>query len=142
MNGIAKNNLVALDSNIFIYNLEENPEFVKFTDSIFKKLIANKLRAATSIVSLIEILSYQKTSNVVKQLTEDFLGTPNLEVFDIDQQIAVEAARIRRGYDFRLPDSIQLATALRSKAQAFISNDKKITKFKELSIILLRDIRN
>lgn len=142
MNGIAKNNLVALDSNIFIYNLEENPEFVKFTDLIFKRLILNKIKAATSIISLTEILSYQRTSNAVKQLTEDFLSTPNLEVFDIDQQIAVEAARIRREYGFRLPDAIQLATALRSKAQAFISNDKKITKFKELSIILLSDIRN
>lgn len=142
MNGIAKNNLVALDSNIFIYNLEENPEFVKFTDLIFKRLILNKIKATTSIISLTEILSYQKTSNAVKQLTEDFLSTPNLEVFDIDQQIAVEAARIRREYGFRLPDAIQLATALRSKAQAFISNDKKITKFKELSIILLSDIRN
>ena len=45
MSGIVNNNLVALDSNIFIYNLEGNSEFVKFTDSIFKKLLANKLKA-------------------------------------------------------------------------------------------------
>ena len=135
MSGITNNNLVALDSNIFIYNLEENPQFVKFTDLVFKRLVANKLKAVTSIISLTEILSYQKTSNVAKQLIEDFLGTPNLEVFDVNQQIAVEAANIRRSYGIRLPDAIQLATAVNAKADAFITNDKKLKAFKDIKIL-------
>ena len=137
MSGIAKSNLVALDSNIFIYNLEENSEFVRFTDLIFKRLIANKLKAVTSIVSLTEILSFQKTSDVVKQLTEDFLSTPNLEVFDVNQQIAIEAARIRREYGFRLPDAIQLSTAQKAKADVFITNDQRLKHFKPLKVIMI-----
>ncbi|KKQ36946.1 MAG: PilT protein-like protein [Candidatus Levybacteria bacterium GW2011_GWC2_37_7] len=140
MSGIVNNNLVALDSNIFIYNLEGNSEFVKFTDSIFKKLLANKLKAVTSIVSLIEILSFQKTSNVAKQLTEDLFSTPNLEVFDVNQEIAVEAAKIRREYGFRLPDAIQLATAKCAKTEIFITNDQKLKKFKLLKVILLKEV--
>lgn len=140
MNGIGMSNLVALDSNIFIYNLEENSEFVKFTDLIFKKLIANKLKAVTNVISLIEILSFPKTSDVAKQLTEDFLSTPNLEVFDVDQQIAVEAARIRRKYGFRLPDAIQLSTALKAKADGFVTNDQKLKRFKSLKIIMIKSI--
>src|SRR3990167_151799 len=140
MSGIVNNNLVALDSNIFIYNLEGNSEFVKFTDSIFKKLLANKLKAVTSIVSLIEIYSFQKTSNVAKQLTEDLFSTPNLEVFDVNQEIAVEAAKIRREYGFRLPDAIQLATAKCAKTEIFITNDQKLKKFKLLKVILLKEV--
>ena len=140
MSGIVNNNLVALDSNIFIYNLEGNSEFVKFTDSIFKKLLANKLKAVTSIVSLIEILSFQKTSNVAKQLTEDLFSTPNLEVFDVNQEIAVEAAKIRREYGFRLPDAIQLATAKCANTEIFITNDQKLKKFKLLKVILLKEV--
>jgi len=128
------------NSNIFIYNLEGNSEFVKFTDSIFKKLLANKLKAVTSIVSLIEILSFQKTSNVAKQLTEDLFSTPNLEVFDVNQEIAVEAAKIRREYGFRLPDAIQLATAKCAKTEIFITNDQKLKKFKLLKVILLKEV--
>lgn len=140
MSGITKSNLVALDSNIFIYNLEENSEFVKFTDLIFKRLIANKLKAVTNIISLTEILSFQKTSDVIKQLTEDFFSTPNLEVFDVDQQIAIEAARIRRDYEFRLPDAIQLSTALKANADGFITNDKKLKGFKSLKIFILKEL--
>lgn len=33
----------------------------------------------------------------------------------IDHNLALEAAEIRRGYGFRLPDAIQLATALSAK---------------------------
>lgn len=135
MSGITKIKLAALDSNIFIYNLEENSEFVKFTDLIFERLIANKLKAVTSIISLMEILSFRKTANVAKQLTEDFMSTPNLDIFDIDKQIAAKAAGIRREYGFRLPDAIQLATALYTKADVFVTNDKRLKIFKHIKIL-------
>ena len=140
MSGIAKSKLAALDSNIFIYNLEENFEFVRFTDSIFKRLIENKLKAVTSIISLAEILSFRKTSALTRQLTEDFINTPNLEVFDVNQDIVIEAARIRREYGFRLPDCIQLATAKYAKTDIFITNDRRLKKYKLLKVILLKEV--
>ena len=140
MNGIGNIKLIALDSNIFIYNLEQNPEFVKLTDKIFTKLASNKLKAVTSIITLTEILSYPKTEGVINQLKEDFKSTPNLSIFEVDEAIALEAANIRRHYRFRLPDSIQLATAKLSKAKAFISNDERLKKFKELKVILISEI--
>lgn len=140
MNGNINHKLVALDSNIFIYNLEENPGFVKFTDIIFQNLSANKLKATTSILSLTEILSYPKTETVVKEITSDFFSTPNLLVLEVNREVALEAARIRRKYAYRLPDSIQLATALVTKATAFITNDSRLKRFKELKIILIKDL--
>ena len=59
---------------------------------------------------------------------------------NVDRTITVEAARIRREYGFRLPDSIQLATALFGKANALITNDERLKKFKELKVINLKDI--
>lgn len=140
MSGNANYKLVALDSNIFIYNLEENPQFIKFTDIIFQKLSSNKLKAATSIISLIEILSYPKTDSVVEKITNDFLNTPNLLVLEINREVALEAARIRREYKYRLPDSIQLATALITKAQVFVTNDQKLKNFKRIKVILIQDL--
>ena len=62
---------------------------------------------------------------------------PNLNIIDVDYKIALEAARIKREYKFRLPDSIQLATALIGKAQAFVTNDQRLKKFQELPIVML-----
>jgi len=140
MSGIKSFKLVALDSNIFIYNLERNPHHVSFTDIIFNRLMDDKLQATTSILSLTEILSYPATGPVVKQITEDFYNTPNLKVIDVRKDAAVEAAEIRREYGFKLPDAVQLATALLSKARAFITNDQRLKPFKKLKVLSLKEI--
>lgn len=140
MNGIKNLKSIALDSNIFIYNLEQNPHYTQFTDVLFNRLILNDLKAVTSIISLTEILSYPETEKVEKQIVEDFFNTPNLQVSDVDQEIARKAAKIRRKYGFRLPDSVQLATALQAKAKAFVTNDERLKTLKELKIILLKEI--
>lgn len=139
MSGIGNIKLAGLDSNIFIYQFEDHPEFSQSTNIIFEKLARNKLKATTSIISLIEALSYPSPVEVRTNIQESF-KIPNLTVFEINQSIALETARLRREYGFRLGDAIQLATAKISKAQAFITNDDKLKHFKELRIILLKNL--
>ena len=142
MSGIAKHKLVGLDTNIFIYHFEDNPGFAAFTQIIFVNLSQGKFQAVTSVISIIEALSYPSPPQVLENIEEGFITMPNLTMYDVTHDIAIEAARIRRIYKFRLPDSVQLATTLKSKAQAFISNDDRLKSFKELPIILLgEDIR-
>ena len=66
-----------------------------------------------------------------------FLETPNLKIKNLDSEIAIEAARIRRKYGFQTPDAIELATAVVAKADAFITNDKRLMKFNEIKVKLL-----
>lgn len=140
MNGIKNLRHVALDTNVFIYNLEENPKFIEFTDVIFKALIADKLSAVTSIITLAEILSYPQSAAQTVKIADDFFSAPNLKVLELNRKIATEAARIRRNYRFLLPDAIQIATAIESNAQTFITNNKRLKAFKQLPIILLTEI--
>ena len=140
MSGIAKYKLVGLDTNIFIYHFEDNLQFTPYTQLIFEGLSQGKFKAVTSIVSLIEALSYPSPPQVLKNIEESFKTIPDLTIRDIDHDLALEAARIRRKYKMRLPDSIQLAAALDSKAQAFITNDERIKGFRELPIVLLSEI--
>lgn len=131
---------IALDSNIFIYYFEKHPEFFEKTRSIFTELEQNNFSAITSIISLTEMLSYPLSQSAITTTIDSFYSTPHLKIFELDRAIAIEAARIRREYRFRLPDSIQLATALSSKAQAFITNDQRLKSFKKLKIILLENL--
>lgn len=141
MSGIRNIKLAALDSNIFIYNLAKNPESTPATDIIFTRLIGKKLQAVTSIISLIEILSFPMVEEEEIKIKEDFFNTPNLMVWEIDQEISLMAARIRRKYGLKLPDAVQLATAVSSKAQVFITNDQRLKAFKEAKVICLSEIR-
>lgn len=132
--------LVGLDSNIFIYQFEQHPQFSPKTSAIFGKLAGKKLQAVTSIISLTEALSYPSPEAVLTQIRIGF-SVPNLTVLEVNEQIGLEAARIRREYPLRLGDAIQLATAICSKAKAFITNDDKLKKFKELKVVILSELK-
>lgn len=141
MNGISNLRKIALDSNIFIYYFNENPQFGKASKLIFDGLATNKLRAITSSATLIEILSSKKLSDqAAKDIEKKVLTIPNVTILDIDQKIAVGAAKIRRSYGFRTPDAIQLTTAIRGKAQAFITNDRRMKGVKEIKVLLLSSL--
>lgn len=141
MNQKLRIKFVALDTNVFIYFFENNANFGQKAKLIFKKLTENQLKAVTNITSLAELLSSPKLSNeAVKETKKLFLSVPNLEIYRLDEVIAIESAQIRREYGFRLLDAIQLATAKYAKAGAFITNDAGLKKFKELKVVLLNEI--
>lgn len=131
---------IGLDSNIFSYQFHRDPQFGPFTKAIFDELSADKLQAITSVITLIEILSVKTSLSKIKQLKDLFLRTPNLIIFDVGQDIALEAAKIRRKYGFRTPDAIQLATAKLNRARAYITNDERLKNYKGLKVIVLSEI--
>ncbi len=131
---MVRDSLVGIDTNIFIYYYQSHPKFGPTTQKIFTSLALNKTRAVTSVITLIELLSLTTTSEIAKQLQSLYFETPNLVTLEVNQEIALEAARIRREYSYRLPDAIQLATAKSAKASRFITNDKRLKSFKELKI--------
>jgi len=135
-----KYRLIGLDSNIFSYQFHKHPIFGPIAKEIFDALSLNELHAVTSIITLIEVLSVKAPLIKLKQLEKQFSETPNLTVFDVNHEIALEAAKIRRKYGFRLPDSIQLATVIHAKAKVFITNDSRLKSLKKLKIVLLSEI--
>jgi predicted nucleic acid-binding protein len=136
MNGM-RNNLIGLDTNIFIYYLHQDPLFGEKAKYIFSELIANKIKILTSVITLTELLSLKQSDKDTTKLKNFFFEIPNLETKVVSEAIALEAARIRRLHGFHLPDALQLATALTGKADMFITNDTKLRKCKEIKILSL-----
>lgn len=133
--------LVGIDSNIFIYYFEENAQFDKASKKIFDGLSVKIIHGVTSVLTLAEVLSKKGLpDNIALDLEESFFEIPNLAILEVNRSIAKDAAKIRRKYGFRTPDAIQLATALNSKAKAFITNDERLKRFKELKVILLSEL--
>ena len=100
--------LVALDTNIFIYYLHDYLGLTTLAGQIFKGLLNGRLKAVTSIITLVELLSLAAPESKIHALKEQFEIIPNLEVLSVEKSIAIEAAQIRREYKFRLPDSLQM----------------------------------
>lgn len=132
-----KGKLVAVDTNIFIYYFNNNSPFCSQSERVLKTIVINQTEIVTSILTLAELLSFKATKTELNTLESEFLMIPNLKIVDVNKDVVVRAAEIRRKYGFRLPDAIQLATAIYCKAKVFITNDKRLEVFKELKIVLL-----
>jgi predicted nucleic acid-binding protein len=48
------------------------------------------------------------------------------------------AAGLRARHGLRTPDAIQIATALRHKAETFITNDERLASVKEIKVTIPR----
>lgn len=93
----------------------------------------------TSSVTLTELFSTKASDEELYDLKEDFLAIPNLKIFDISQEVALLAAKLRRESNIRIIDSLQLAAAIVSKADVFLTNDLRLKKFKKIRVLTLED---
>ena len=137
---LSKIQILALDTNIFAYYFNRLSPFYLISEKLFEHIFKKNTSMVTSILTLTELLSLKAPEPMLKILQSEFFVIPKLKVREVDRTIAVEAAAIRREYNFKLPDAIQLATALSVKAKAFITNDQRLKSFKKLKIISLSDL--
>lgn len=141
INELLKAKNIALDSMIFIYLLERNEKYFPFVNIIFELLEKGKITAITSIISPLEVLSSPKLSpDQISLYGRLFKEEQNLVTHELNWLITDFAADIRRNYNLRTPDAIQLATAKLAGANMFISNDeiyKKILDIKNFPKICL-----
>lgn len=131
---------IGIDTNIFIYHFGGNPQYGKYTHLIFNLLKQSRLKATTSTLTISELLSFKTLEQVLTEISDSFFATPNLTILDVSPNIAIKAAQIKRDYGYRLVDSIQLATAIQAKAQVFITNDQKLKRCKDITVLMLSSL--
>jgi predicted nucleic acid-binding protein len=131
---------IALDTSIFIYQLEANARYVALSDEVFTWLEEPGHTAVTSTIALTELLvkpylsSDERSANEINALLSTY---PNLDWVAPDLLIASLAARYRAEYRLKTPDAIQAATAVRSRATAFITNDSAFERVPAYESFLL-----
>jgi predicted nucleic acid-binding protein len=131
--------IVAIDTNIFIYHFEENPQYISYTEDLFEKIEGGRFRAVTSVLTLHEILTGARRAgdDRLVSLYRDLLGSfPNLDLMPFDADVAEISSDVRARYGVRTPDAIQVATAIRHKAEAFITNDERLTVVKDIKVTI------
>lgn len=139
---LLENKNLAVDSAVFIYQLEEKKPFFDLTNIVFSLFSKKKINLCTSVLTLSEILVKPAQNNdemTVRRLKDTFLRMEDLSVIPVDTDLATASAMVRGKYGLRLPDAIQVATAIYGGAGAIVTNDEKFKKITGLKVIYLAD---
>jgi predicted nucleic acid-binding protein len=133
----------AIDTSIFIYQLEPNPRYVALSNEVFSWLEIPGNSGVTSSLTLTELLVPAYRDRDARRLKryQGLLTTfLNLEWVPPALEITDWAAKLRAQYGLKTPDAIQAATAVYSKMGLFLTNDPAFRQVKEINAILFDDL--
>jgi predicted nucleic acid-binding protein len=134
---------MAVDTNPFLYWLEENPTYFDVSKRIFELVEERKAKLVTSTLTLTEasVLPYRmKDWRRVYRIHAVLDTYPHREWLPPTVAIARRAAIIRAEFNLRTPDAIHAATALISGATALITNDHMFRRIPGLEVVLLDEM--
>jgi len=131
---------IALDTSIFIYQIEANPRYLPLTDAVFAWLERPGTSAVTSTITMTELLVAPYRLSDQQRVDEFYslLSTyPRLEWAPPNLEIADAAARLRAVHRLRTPDALQAATAEDSLATALVTNDPAFARVPSFEALIL-----
>ena len=134
---------VGLDTGPLIYYIEEHPAYLAKIKPFFEAAERAEFRVVTSFVTLIEVLIRplrEGRRELVDEYRDILLQSPALTAVALDEGIAEEAAGLRARHNLRTPDAIQLATAIRSGASWFLTNDAGLANVAEIPVLVLKHL--
>ena len=134
---------IGLDTNLFIYFLEDHPRYGAWCASLFDRIERGHNSAVTSTVTLLELLvqPYRDQKEELAQKIFALTSTyPKIEWVPVSLTLADQAAELRARYLLSTPDSIQIATAIACKATRFYGNDRSLRRVKEIECCILDDL--
>ena len=135
---IEENGLVTIDTAPIIYFLEDHPRFAEKFLPLFQQIDAGRILAVISPVTIAEVLAGPLSigneilaGRYFKVLTTN----PYWKVQELTAELSFLAARIRIRHHLKLPDAIQVATAIQTGSLALISHDRDFRDVDEIKIL-------
>ncbi len=129
---ITSTDSIFLDTNIFIYALEDEGRLGELSRGIFALIQKQSPRVYTSVITIHETLTgvYKaKQEDKILEYLEFIAGGGLIRVMEITRQIAMIAARIRAEFtSISSPDALQTAAAIDARCKLFITADRKLPK--------------
>src|SRR5271169_6090825 len=113
---------------LFIYWLEDNPQFAKRTGAVHAKMKQRGDELITSAFTFGEVLAgaYRGGAGRVADESRRLLQRVISEIIPLDLEASEHYARIRGIQEVAPADSVHLACAARAKTDLFLTNDKRL----------------
>lgn len=114
---------------MFIYLIEENELHLHKVHNLLEFLEKNGYEIITSTLTLGEILTkpYKENRLDLVETYKDFFS--QMELVELNNEIASLFAKVRADYRIKTPDAVQLASAVYAKDELFVTNDDGLSQF-------------
>jgi predicted nucleic acid-binding protein len=137
-----RHRMVALDSNVLIYLLEGSGTLADASAALIDGIESGAASGVLASVALTEVLTRPASLGealLFERQADELRSIANLRIVPLDTEIAIDAAWGRSG-ERDLGDAIHIATARRSGATCFITNDARVRGQAGVDVVRLADI--
>lgn len=124
--GLPPRGRFVIDSAPIIYVLEDHPVLASRFVPVFERAEAGHYELVITTVTLVEVLTGPLRAGD-ESMADDYrevLTSPAWRVVDLNPEIAHRAARIRARTRLRLPDAVQVATAVHTSSLGLVTHDR------------------
>jgi predicted nucleic acid-binding protein len=126
-----------LDANAIIYGIEGASSFrTQVLDRIARAAASGSGVLFTSRLSRLECRVKPLRDGRMDLVSsyDTFLSPGSVDLIEIDPDIIELATEVRVKYRFKAPDAIHPATAIRHRADLFLSGDKDLQRCREVQV--------
>lgn len=133
--GLAEGSIVLVDTAPWIYLLEDHPEFAPRFAGLFEAAEQGRLRLALTPITVAEVLTgpFKAGQTALAKRYETALG--QFQLVALSAAVASLAAQLRVQYRLKLPDALQLASALDIGAAALVTHDRDFAGVQGLPVV-------
>jgi predicted nucleic acid-binding protein len=127
---------VLVDTAPWIYLLEDHADFAPRFLGLFEAAERGQIQLALSTITLAEVLTgpFKAGQTALAKRYEMALGA--YQVVPLSVTVASLAAQLRVQYRLKLPDAVQLATALDIGAAALVTYDRDFSAVQGLPVLM------
>jgi predicted nucleic acid-binding protein len=134
--GLSEGVTVLVDTAPWIYLLEDHAEFAPRFLGLFEAAERGQIQLALSTVTLAEVLAgpFKAGQTALAKRYETAMGA--YQVVPLSAAVASLAAQLRVQYRLKLPDAVQLASALQIGAAALVTHDRDFSAVQGLPVLM------
>jgi len=134
---------IFVDTAPVIYYIEAHAQFGPLAKEVGTAFQPGRVRAFSSVMTLAEVVAKPIEAGdekLARRFAEFLKSGKNFSLVEISAGIAERAGRLKgRHASLRTVDAVQIAAAVHVGAEAFITNDVRLRKIREVKIVVLRD---
>lgn len=138
MDDIPKGVAITVDSAPIIYYLQDHAMFAPRFSPLFDAAASGDISVMISTITLAAVMTgplAAKNDILAGQYREVLCRSLGWECVAVDEHVAAEAARLRTRYRLRLPDAIQVATAIATRSWALVTHDTALARVKDIRVL-------
>ena len=128
---------VLVDTNPLVYLFEGHKLLERFAP-IFADIDAGRIQALVTPITLAEVVSGPLRAGkeaLAARYRQILTSSSGWSLRELDADIAMLAARLRISHRLKLPDAIQLATAIHESCAALVTHDRDFSGVTDIPVL-------